>query len=72
MNIPDPFAHGTPVGDDHTWIDPGRVGCADCECCIARLCQIAQLQGTTCRALVTDTGPDTYDVTRCPCAPATE
>lgn len=63
----DPFAHGTPVGDHHMWADPGRLDCPGCPCCTVRLCQTARDQGTNCRALVTNTGPDSHDVTGCPC-----
>jgi hypothetical protein len=46
--MPDPFAHGTPVGDSHTWIDPSRRDCPDCECCTIRLCRDARESQRTC------------------------
>lgn len=65
----DPFAHGTPSGDDHTWVNPNRLDCPSCSCCTVGLCRGAQRQSRSCSALVTNTGQDSHDVTSCPCAP---
>ncbi len=63
----DPFAHGTPVGDDHTWVDPGQIFCPDCECCTIRLCRTAVERGRTCDE-VGDSGPGVMDLRGCPCS----
>lgn len=62
----DPYAHGTPAGDHHTWVDPGRPDCPNCVCCLVRLCQTAQERGVPCTDL---TILETAD---CPCAPNTK
>lgn len=67
----DPFAHGTPVGDDHMWADPGRMPCPDCPCCTVNLCRTAADRGRTCAA-VGDSGPGVMDLRGCPCNAAGE
>lgn len=67
----DPFAHGTPAGDHHTWIDPGRLPCPDCPCCTVNLCTTAAERGRTCAEVGGQYGPPRagyHDLRGCPCA----
>lgn len=41
----DPFAHGVPAGDVHTWVRPESPPCPNCECCTAALCELAAAHG---------------------------
>jgi hypothetical protein len=62
----DPFAHGTPVGDYHSWVKPPPPDCPDCPCCtLAR--RRAQEHHTRCVVFV-QSGADTMDVSNCPCS----
>lgn len=63
----DPFAHGTPAGDHHTWVKPPSPDCPDCSCCTLALCSTAAERHTYCSALV-GAGPDVMDVVGCPCS----
>lgn len=65
----DPFAHGTPAGDFHTWIKPEAEPCPDCPCCSARLCEAGRQNALGC-ALLCD-GNDWSTVRDCPCSAAT-
>ncbi len=60
----DPYAHGTPAGDDHTWVRPTGAPCPHCHCCSAVLCQTAIGKGTACHW--EGDGAD-YDLALCPC-----
>ena len=64
--MPDPFAHGTPAGDDHTWVDPGQLPCPNCSCCLRRLCDTAREAELPCSRIVAP-GPGVA-VDDCPCA----
>ncbi len=44
----DPFAHGTPVGDYHSWVSPPSVECPHCPCCSKRLCEQAIKKDSAC------------------------
>lgn len=61
--MPDPFAHGTPAGDGHVWVDPGAAPCSDCECCTERLCRTATQAGQVCAAASPE--PDLVASCRC-------
>ncbi len=65
----DPLAHGTPVGDGHTWIDPGQADCPDCECCVKRLCQKAKETGWDCYRTADRQPTGGVNLRTCPCAP---
>lgn len=67
MTAPDPFAHGTPVGDYHSWVLPSSPACPDCECCTKALCDQARDRGRPCDWLARG-GPDLRDMSRCPCS----
>lgn len=60
----DPFAHGTPAGDYHTWVKPQRPPCPHCPCCTEALCRLAVEKSSACHweALSSD-----YDLVKCPC-----
>jgi len=60
----DPFAHGAPVGDYHTWVRPESPPCPDCECCTAALCAKAVAENLACHLV--GRGSD-YDLSLCPC-----
>lgn len=47
----DPYADGTPAGDDHTWVQPQPAPCPTCECCTADLCQQAKAATVPCELL---------------------
>lgn len=65
----DPFAHGTPVGDSHMWVDPGQEACPDCPCCTVRLCATAKEQARTCAQIAgTEPRPGFHSVAGCRCA----
>ncbi len=58
------FAHGTPVGDHHTWFCPESPACPDCPCCSAALCEMARAKDGACHWY--GSGSD-YDLSECPC-----
>lgn len=66
----DPFADGTPVGDHHHWERPQGEPCPNCDCCSARLCQLAIDRTTSgewdgaCHFLGTSAD---FDLAECPC-----
>jgi len=62
--LSDPFAHGTPVGDHHTWVRPESPPCPDCVCCSAALCELAVKKGTACHW---EGRSGDFDLSRCPC-----
>lgn len=67
----DPYAHGTPAGDHHTWVDPGQRDCPNCPCCTVRLCRTAAQAAQTCSQFVASL-VGTTDVSGCPCTAAHE
>lgn len=66
----DPFAHGTPVGDHHTWVDAGRLPCPDCSCCTVRLCERGREHAFGCQGVAR--AQDRETVRDCPCSSKTE
>lgn len=66
----DPFAHGTPAGDDHSWVRLEPPPCPTCKCCTAQLCERASRRGLPCD-VIGRVGPDVHSLSTCPCsAPA--
>ncbi len=64
----DPFAHGTPVGDDHSWVRPPAPDCPNCGCCTEQLCARANDFATSCAVWVNGTPANgVMDVSKCPC-----
>lgn len=59
----DPFAHGTPAGDDHTWVKPANPPCPHCKCCTEALCRRAVEKRTACHW----EGKGDFDLADCPC-----
>jgi hypothetical protein len=64
----DPFAHGTPVGDHHMWIDPSAGPCPNCDCCSARLCERGRAHAFGCHWVATSGRNLVRD---CPCSAET-
>lgn len=62
--IPD-YTMEAPEG--HVWLKPPPDDCPNCECCTAKLCQLADEKDTLCRWLV-DRGEGVMDVRNCPCS----
>lgn len=60
----DPYAHGTPAGDYHTWVKPAGEPCPHCECCTKALCRVAVEQLSACHLRG---GESSYDLVVCPC-----
>lgn len=61
----DPFAHGTPVGDYHSWVRPASEPCPDCPCCTVALCGAGREHLGGCGNVPGCT--DREAVWRCPC-----
>ncbi|MEU6039755.1 hypothetical protein ABZ801_30575 [Actinomadura sp. NPDC047616] len=65
----DPYAHGTPADDFHTWVKLAPTPCPDCECCAARLCELGRLHAFGCGAVA---DPGDWEIVRdCPCSAET-
>lgn len=70
--MPDPFAHGMPAGDYHSWVKPPSPNCPDCECCTSALCSRATSGGVPCWVLVNGRPTDgVMDVSGCQCTAQT-
>jgi hypothetical protein len=59
----DPFAHGTPVGDHHTWVRHQNPPCPYCECCTEALCRRAVERDSACHL----EGSGDFQLADCPC-----
>lgn len=68
----DPFAHGTPAGDYHTWVRPPSEPCPNCPCCSKLLCEVAIANdaageiASACHLVAR--GSSDYDLSLCPCS----
>lgn len=66
----DPYAHGMPEGDFHSWVKPTAPDCPNCGCCSARLCERGRKHVVGCRAAVGT--PEEQNIVRnCPCSAET-
>lgn len=62
------IAHGTPVGDYHSWVRPAGADCPDCECCTQALCAVGRTVLDGCEGTASWASREL--VRGCPCSSA--